>query len=253
MMRLFDSGELIRTYYIFLNKHFSETVTDAWLHIYRLFELPLDAEDTTYRKQYALFNALWDRGYIIGRDLYNVGRGFDEIYELIVQDGTQFLETLETESEFGLLVDYVLKYVDFSFVTDRDRGFDTNLKRYVQDNHVQCSTCGSEFDTALWMKPDVPANIKVQQFSNRLEGGSSREPKRRVCSVCRTQYMIDKLCYNVGSGTATFLFISIQSPFLRRFLFGLSNGHRKISKIPIFRPCFSKQTMPFGTIRKRPS
>ena len=197
-------GELIRTYYIFLNKHFSETVTDAWLHIYRLFELPLDAEDTTYRKQYALFNALWDRGYIIGRDLYNVGRGFDEIYELIVQDGTQFLETLETESEFGLLVDYVLKYVDFSFVTDRDRGFDTNLKRYVQDNHVQCSTCGSEFDTALWMKPDVPANIKVQQFSNRLEGGSSREPKRRVCSVCRTQYMIDKLCYNVGSGTATF-------------------------------------------------
>lgn len=197
-------GELVRTYYIFLNKHFSGTVTDAWLHIYRLFELPLDAEDTIYRERYALFNALWDRGYIIGRGLYNAGRGFDEIYELIVQDGTQFLETLETESEFGLLVDYVLKYVDFSFVTDRDRGFDTNLKRYVKNNHVQCSTCGSEFDTALWMKPDVPANIKVQQFSNRLEGGSSREPKRRVCSVCRTQYMIDKLCYNVGSGTATF-------------------------------------------------
>ena len=197
-------GELIRTYYIFLNKHFSEALPDAWLHIYGLLELPLDAEDTTYRERYALFNALWDRGYIIGRDLYNADREFDEIYELIVQDGTQFLETLETESEFGLLVDYVLKYVDFSFVADRDYGFDTNLKRYVEDNHVQCSTCGSEFDTALWMKPDVPANIKVQQFSNRLEGGSSREPKRRVCSVCRTQYMLDKLCYNVGSNTATF-------------------------------------------------
>ena len=197
-------GELVRTYYIFLNKHFSGTVTDAWLHIYRLFELPLDAEDTIYRERYALFNALWDRGYIMGRDLYNAGRGFDEIYELIVQDGTQFLEALETESEFGLLVDYVLKYVDLSFVPDRDQGFDTNLKRYVKNNHVQCSSCGSEFDTALWMKPDVPANIKVQQFSNRLEGGSSREPKRRVCSVCRTQYMIDKLCYNVGSNTATF-------------------------------------------------
>ena len=197
-------GELVRTYYIFLNKHFAETVTDAWLHIYGLLELPLNAEDTTYRERYALFNALWDRGYIIGRDLYNAERGFDEIYELIVQDGTQFLETLETESEFGLLVDYVLKYVDFSFVTDRDQGFDTNLKRYVKDNHIQCSTCGSEFDTALWMKPDVPANIKVQQFSNRLEGGSSRDPKRRVCSVCRTQYMLDKLCYNVGGSTATF-------------------------------------------------
>ena len=197
-------GELVRTYYIFLNKHFSGTVTDAWLHIYRLFELPLDAEDTIYRERYALFNALWDRGYIIGRDLYNAGHGFDEIYELIVQDGTQFLEALETESEFGLLGDYVLKYVDFNFVADRERGFDTNLKRYVKNNHVQCSTCGSEFDTTLWMKPDVPANIKVQQFSNRLEGGSSREPKRRVCSVCRTQYMLDKLCYNVGGSTATF-------------------------------------------------
>ena len=197
-------GELVRTYYIFLNKHFSETVADAWLHIYGLFELPLNTENTIYRERYELFNALWDRGYIIGRDLYNAGLGFDEIYELIVQDGTQFLETLETKSEFGLLVDYVLKYVDFSFVADRERDFDTNLKRYVANNHVQCSTCGSEFDTALWMKPDVPANIKVQQFSNRLEGGSSREPKRRVCSVCRTQYMLDKLCYNVGGSTATF-------------------------------------------------
>ena len=197
-------GELVRTYYIFLNKHFSKGVADAWLHIYGLLELPLNAEDTIYRERYALFNALWDRGYIIGRDLYNAGRGFDEIYELIVQDGTQFLETLETESEFGLLVDYVLKYVDFNFVADGERGFDTNLKRYVKNNHVQCSTCGSEFDTTLWMKPDVPANIKVQQFSNRLEGGSSREPKRRVCSVCRTQYMLDKLCYNVRGSTATF-------------------------------------------------
>lgn len=197
-------GELVRTYYIFLNKHFSETVADAWLHIYGLLELPLNAEDTTYRERYALFNALWDRGYIIGRDLYNAGHRFDEIYELIVQDGTQFLETLETESEFGLLVDYVLKYIDFNFIADTERGFNTNLKRYVKANHVQCSTCGSEFDTALWMKPDVPANIKVQQFSNRLEGGSSREPKRRVCSVCRTQYMLDKLCYNVGGSTATF-------------------------------------------------
>ena len=197
-------GELVRTYYIFLNKHFSETVADAWLHIYGLLELPLNAEDTTYRERYALFNALWDRGYIIGRDLYKADLGFDEIYELILQDGTKFLEALETESEFGLLVDYVLKYVDFNFVADTEWDFDTNLKRYVEANHVQCSTCGSEFDTALWMKPDVPANIKVQQFSNRLEGGSSREPKRRVCSVCRTQYMLDKLCYNVGGSTATF-------------------------------------------------
>lgn len=197
-------GELVRTYYIFLNKHFSETVADAWLHIYALLELPLNVEDTNFLDRYGVFNALWDRGYIIGRDLYNAGCDFDEVYELIVEDGTHLLEKKQTESEFGLLSDYVHKYVDFNFFVDRERRFDRNIRRYVRDNHFQCSTCGSEFDTALWMKPDVPANIKVQQFSNRLEGGSSREPKRRVCSVCRTQYMIDKLCYNVRSSTATF-------------------------------------------------
>ena len=72
-------GELVRTYYIFLNKHFSETVADAWLHIYGLLELPLNAEDTIYRQRYELFNALWDRGYIIGRDLHEAGRQFDDI------------------------------------------------------------------------------------------------------------------------------------------------------------------------------
>ena len=197
-------GELVRTYYIFLNKHFSQTIPDAWKYIYDLLELPLEVEDGTCRPRYTIFNALSDRGYIIGRDLYNNGKDFDEIYELIVYDGTSIMETARPASEFGVLADYVHKYVDFSFAADRGRNFATNLERYVEGNHVQCSTCGAEFETDEWMKPDVPANIKVQYFSNRLEGGTSREPKRRVCSICRTQYMLDKICYNVGGSTATF-------------------------------------------------
>ena len=197
-------GELVRTYYIFLNKHFSQTIADAWEYIYDLLELPLEVEDAAYRSRYATFNALSDRGYIIGHDLYKSSRNFDEIYELIVDDGTAVMETSLPESEFGILADYVHKYVDFSFAADRGRNFATNLKRYVGGNHIQCSTCGAEFETDEWMKPDVPANIKVQYFSNRLEGGTSREPKRRVCSICRTQYMLDKICYNVGGSTTTF-------------------------------------------------
>ena len=197
-------GELVRTYYIFLKKHFSQTIADAWKYIYDLLELPLEIENATLRPRYTTFNALSDRGYIIGRDLYNDGRDFDEIYELIVHDGTAIMEASLPESEFGILTDYVHKYVDFSFATDRGRNFATNLVRYVEDNHVQCSTCGAEFETAEWMKPDVPANIKVQYFSNRLEGGTSREPKRRVCSICRIQYMLDKICYNVSGNTARF-------------------------------------------------
>lgn len=204
-------GELVRTYYIFLNKHFSSTIPDAWRYIYDLLKLPLEVEDATVRPRYTVFNALSDRGYIIGRDLYNSGTGFDDIYELILQDGTSLVETLQTESEFEVLKDYVRKYVDFDFAVGRSKDFATNLKRYVKNNHVQCSTCGSEFDTNLWMKPDVPPNIKVQQFTNRLQGGSSREPKRRVCSVCRTQYMLDKICYKATSSTSTF-FIHLYPP-----------------------------------------
>ncbi len=197
-------GELVRTYYIFLNKHFSQIIPDAWKYIYDLLELPLEIEDTTCRPRYTTFNALSDRGYIIGHDLYRNDRDFDEIYELIVNDGTSIMETSQAKSAFGILVDYVHKYVDFSFAAARGRNFATSLERYVGGNHIQCSTCGAEFETAEWMKPDVPANIKVQYFSNRLEGGTSREPKRRVCSICRTQYMLDKICYNVGGSTATF-------------------------------------------------
>ena len=204
-------GELVRTYYIFLKKHFSKNIPDVWNYIYDLLKLPLVIENATLRPRYATFNALSDRGYIVGRDLYNKGMDFDEIYELILQDGTNLMATLQTESEFGVLKDYVRKYVDFDFAVGRSKDFATNLKRYVENNHVQCSTCGSEFGTDLWMKPDVPSNIKVQQFSNRLPGGSSREPKRRVCSVCRTQYMLDKICYNVSGNTSTF-FIHLYPP-----------------------------------------
>ena len=233
-------GELVRTYYIFLKKHFSQTIPDAWKYIYNLLELPLEIEDATRRPRYATFNALSDRGYIIGRDLYNDGRTFDEIYELIVHDGTAIMESSLPESEFGILADYVHKYVDFSFAADRDRNFATNLSRYVEDNHVQCSTCGAEFETDEWMKPDVPANIKVQYFSNRLEGGTSREPKRRVCSICRTQYMLDKICYNVGGGTATFFIHLYPISFFTDVFINALRGAQERFRDPDFQSVFLK-------------
>ena len=211
-------GEMVRTYYIFLNKHSSKKLANAWEHVYSLLKLPSVTEGATCHQQYAIFDTLYDRGYIIGRDLYNADRDFDEIYELIIRDGSQILadsqsklETPQSEGEFGTLVDYVRKYVDFDFAINRNENFATNLKRYVRNNHVQCSACGSEFDTNIWKTADVSANIKVQQFSNRLEGGASSEPKRHVCSICRTQYMLDKLCYNVTKNTTTF-FIHLYSP-----------------------------------------
>ena len=117
------TGELVRTYYIFLKKHFSQTIADAWSYIYDLLELPLEVENGTCRPRYAPFNALSDRGYIIGHDLYKSGKDFDEIYELIVHDGTSIMEASRPASEFEILADYVRKYVDFSFAADRGWNF----------------------------------------------------------------------------------------------------------------------------------
>src|SRR5436190_10104227 len=45
------------------------------------------------------------------------------------------------------------------------------------------------------MAAQVPSNIGVQYFTNRLEGGSQRDPKRNVCPVCRAQFILEKLAW----------------------------------------------------------
>jgi CRISPR-associated protein Csc3 len=190
-------GELIRTYYIFLSDHFSKTLDDGWQHIYDVLNIPQGEQ----RDRYDVFDARYDRGYIIGRDLAEAGQSFDDIYQVILDDGRALLDASDVSSEFGVLSDYVYKYVDFSFVPNRSNNFAPNLQRYVAENHQQCSHCGTEFETDLWMTDDVPSNVKVQYFSNRLEGGSTRDPKRRICPICRTQFMLDKLCYRAVRDT----------------------------------------------------
>jgi hypothetical protein len=45
------------------------------------------------------------------------------------------------------------------------------------------------------MAANAPPSIGVQIFSNRLEGGDSREPKRNICPVCRTQFILERLAW----------------------------------------------------------
>lgn len=50
------------------------------------------------------------------------------------------------------------------------------------------------------MAADVPSDIKVQYFSNRLAAGQ-REPKRHICEICNLHFMLHKLNYpNVSPG-----------------------------------------------------
>lgn len=70
--------------------------------------------------------------------------------------------------------------------------FTAHLLHYCKDKHKQCCMCSSSSSTTKLMAPEVPTNIGVQVFSNRLRGGSG-EPKRNVCPMCRTQLILEKL------------------------------------------------------------
>ncbi len=75
--------------------------------------------------------------------------------------------------------------------------FRDSLHRYADSKRPdrQCCYCSSSLPAEEWMAIQVPPSIGVQSFSNRLDGGSSREPKRNVCAVCRTQFILEKLAW----------------------------------------------------------
>jgi len=75
--------------------------------------------------------------------------------------------------------------------------FQASLRLYAdpKQQHKQCCHCGSPLPAEEWMAAQVPGNIGVQSFSNRLEGGSKYEPKRNVCDTCRMQFILEKVAW----------------------------------------------------------
>jgi len=194
------SGELLRAYYIFLNTHFSKKIGDAWAYVYRW--LKLSAEQT---KIYDLLDPLYQRAYFIAQDQ---NLSMDSILEHILEDGNTIVGNISNQAteqvgDYDVLGEYVARNVSFSWLKSHPAKFTEALHYYVQHNHEQCCYCGSEFETDDWMSSQAPANITVQSFSNRLTGGSPREPKRNVCKICRTQFILEKLNHVTGKGVKT--------------------------------------------------
>ena len=74
--------------------------------------------------------------------------------------------------------------------------FGESLRLYAAiRQYEQCCYCGTGLKASEWMAAQAPKSIGVQVFSNRLEAGSSRDPKRNVCAVCRAQYILEKLAW----------------------------------------------------------
>jgi CRISPR-associated protein Csc3 len=74
--------------------------------------------------------------------------------------------------------------------------FGESLRLYAATRqYEQCCYCGVALKASQWMSAQVPKSIGVQFFSNRLEAGSSHDPSRNVCAVCRAQYILEKLAW----------------------------------------------------------
>lgn len=192
-------GELIRTYYIFLNTHLAGLIPDAWSHIYDLLDVAAAA-----RARLAFFDARWDRPYVIARDLT---LSSEALYDLFEADGTALLGQTETiNDKADLFDDYLTRYALFGppggMRTTDSRRFEDHLRQYVATQHRQCVHCSTTFPTDRWMTNDVRSDITVQTFSNRLRGGPG-EPKKFICRLCQLQFLVERLNYEEVRGEDT--------------------------------------------------
>jgi CRISPR-associated protein Csc3 len=216
-------GEFLMAYRNFLKDYREEQLKavqqDAWTRASRLFGLPPEQDEL-----YALVDP-YRRAYAMARKLPEpieqmVEDALDDLAELETQtkslrkdkqasraddktsgneDGSA--EPLDMNATIAYLDDYLERNLE---VWDDQAGqpvqaiaFVDALRRYTDPKrqYVQCCYCGSALRAEEWMSAQVPPNIGVQSFSNRLEAGSSRDPKRNVCPVCRTQFILEKLAW----------------------------------------------------------
>lgn len=192
---------------------------DAWDRVARLYHIPPEHD--------ALYNLIdpYRRGYCMARDLPVCS------LDTMMEDALADLDQLEMQAgqvvrkgkkgsieaaieakiekdavsaqifDDAYLIDYLQRNLNMwdsvTTVPAQFIDFSASLRRYVDSKrpHTQCCYCGSTLPGGEWMAIQVPPNIGVQSFSNRLEAGTSREPKRNVCDVCRMQFILEKLAW----------------------------------------------------------
>ncbi|MBX3052158.1 MAG: type I-D CRISPR-associated protein Cas10d/Csc3 [Caldilineaceae bacterium] len=193
-------GELVRSYYIFLSKHFKQQISDPWAHLYGLLEV--SPEQQAF---YAHFDINYDRAYVLPPD---ISLSYESILRRIEEDGRQLLGEMEMDSPWeSVFQQYAQRSIQFSFQLSGMTRFAAHLQRYVQQNHKQSAYGSADFETELWRSDDVPKTIKVQQFSNRLAAGPG-DPVKRVDPITKAQFLLEKLNYPPAfKGTTYYLHI----------------------------------------------
>ncbi len=188
-------AELVRSYYVFLQKHFKKVIPDPWERICKLLDLPEDKYD-----YYAYFDALYSRAYVLALDLK---LSEEDVYQRLLEDGQTLTEGDQVDDPKVMLFSHYLNlYTNFSQTKRTDIKNGQHLAHYVSHQHKQCVHCSGPFPTDKWMTADVRSDITVQAFSNRLRGGPG-EPKKYICAICHLQFMLEKLNYTEIRGEKT--------------------------------------------------
>jgi CRISPR-associated protein Csc3 len=228
-------GEFVTAYRNFLKSHHTDQLNaikeDAWQRVARLFHLPetsyaLALFVDPYRRGYFMgrdlpVKPLETMTEEALADLQQLelqvaqaqasrrekkegkvkGKESKEAEQLVAH-------TTDATADISYLIDYLERHLEVwdSATVTAERtlersipviDFGESLRRYADPKrpHTQCCYCGSALKAEEWMAIQVPPSIGVQSFSNRLEGGSARDPKRNVCPVCRTQFILEKLAW----------------------------------------------------------
>ncbi|HEU5375762.1 MAG TPA: hypothetical protein VFV38_10005, partial [Ktedonobacteraceae bacterium] len=201
-------GEFVAAYRKFLADHCADalktTKQTSWLRAYQLFGLPEHRIPL-----YESVNA-YRRGHLLAADLPDFS--LEELKDLALADLAQlypaggFEEEKEQEQEeepsrVKDIEDYLRRHLEVWDSANQPvltaLRFGDNLREYanLQRLNGQCCHCGTSLPARAWMARQVPPRMSVQQFSNRLEGGSAKDPKRNVCEVCRMQFILEKLAW----------------------------------------------------------
>ena len=185
-------AELLSAYRILLDDHASAALrrlhSDSWGRVYGLIGLPDEL-----RRRFDRANS-FRRAYLLAD---HVDADFETLHEKVLVDARPLFSDDATASlvDVDYLVPYLEENLTISVAGVATRPIGEHLKQYVAAQHRQCSYCSAALATVELMKLNVPPSVGVQSYSNRLAGGSTREPKRNVCPVCRGQFVLERLAW----------------------------------------------------------
>ncbi len=212
------AGELLRAYAIFLGDHAGDRLPRPWPHLYGLLGI-----DGGAAAGYEPIDARYQRAYVLAHDL---DLDLDAVAALLLHDGRDLFppdpDAEAVEGDFAAMAAYTASALHLDFGRPEPVDFTSALRQYTAANHRQCCACGSEHPTGRWMARQVPPNVTVQSFSNRLPGGTAAEPKRNVCAVCRVQFTLEKLAHRSLKGIqTTFVFLFPHTYFPGAYIQGI--------------------------------